>query len=77
MTRPCPVYRNEDSVGAAIRQAGLSRSELFVTTKWSGLTSVRDAIDSSLAQVSPHFARLLQYQLSGSPSLTSNKSIST
>ncbi|TFY65387.1 hypothetical protein EVJ58_g1987 [Rhodofomes roseus] len=41
-------YRNEDSVGAAIRQAGLSRSELFVTTKWSGLTSIRSAIEASL-----------------------------
>ena len=45
------VYRNEDSVGAAIRQTGLNRSELFVTTKWSGLTSIRDAVESSLAQV--------------------------
>ncbi|KAH9936088.1 Aldo/keto reductase [Fomitopsis serialis] len=44
-------YRNEDSVGAAIRQTGLSRSELFVTTKWSGLTSIRDAVESSLAQL--------------------------
>lgn len=53
MTSPFEDYRNEDSVGAAIRQAGLKRSELFVTTKWSGLTSIRDAIDFSLAQVGP------------------------
>ncbi|KZT64284.1 Aldo/keto reductase [Daedalea quercina L-15889] len=44
-------YRNEDSVGAAIRQTGLDRSQLFVTTKWSGLTSIRDAIEGSLTQL--------------------------
>ncbi|KAG6816538.1 hypothetical protein H0H87_005315 [Tephrocybe sp. NHM501043] len=31
------VYKNEESVGVAIRESGLSRDELFVTTKyWSG-----------------------------------------
>ncbi|EMD39796.1 hypothetical protein CERSUDRAFT_112063 [Gelatoporia subvermispora B] len=41
-------YGNQDSVGAAIRESALNRSELFVTTKWSGLTSIPDAIQESL-----------------------------
>ncbi|OCH92655.1 Aldo/keto reductase [Obba rivulosa] len=41
-------YGNQDSVGDAIRDSALSRSDLFITTKWSGLTSVPDAIQDSL-----------------------------
>ncbi|OBZ71627.1 NADPH-dependent conjugated polyketone reductase C1 [Grifola frondosa] len=37
-------YANEDSVGKAIRESALERSELFITTKWSGLTSIPDAL---------------------------------
>ena len=35
------LYRNERSVGAAIRRSGISREEIFVTTKW--LPTVRNA----------------------------------
>ena len=28
------LYRNERSVGAAIRRSGIPREEIFVTTKW-------------------------------------------
>lgn len=31
------VYRNEEEVGQAIKESGLSRKELWVTTKWSGV----------------------------------------
>ncbi|KAF9533292.1 Aldo/keto reductase [Crepidotus variabilis] len=41
-------YENEDSVGQAIRESGLDRNELYVTTKWS-LGKVDDAIRSSLS----------------------------
>lgn len=44
-------YANEDSVGAAIRSSGLSRSDLFITTKWSGISSIEDAIQNSLAKL--------------------------
>ena len=47
----CSVYANEDSVGAAIRGSGLSRSELFITTKFSGISSIEDAIQNSLSKV--------------------------
>lgn len=46
------VYRNEESVGIAIRQSGLSRSEIFVTTKWSGAdTDIQRSLETSLAKV--------------------------
>ncbi|PCH40290.1 Aldo/keto reductase [Wolfiporia cocos MD-104 SS10] len=44
-------YANEDSVGTAIRQSGLNRSDLFITTKWSGLASVRESIEASLSKL--------------------------
>jgi len=44
------VYYNEDSVGVAIRESGLGRSELFVTTKYlSG--PIQDALRTSLTKV--------------------------
>lgn len=44
------VYKNEEYVGQAIRESGLSRDELYVTTKWS-FGSVEGAIQGSLAAV--------------------------
>ncbi|KAI0333689.1 Aldo/keto reductase [Cubamyces sp. BRFM 1775] len=41
-------YRTEDSVGRAIHDSALGRSELYITTKWSGLTSIQEAIHNSL-----------------------------
>lgn len=48
------VYGNEDSVGKAIKDSGIAREELFVTTKlWLGATAddARTAIDESLAKL--------------------------
>ena len=44
-------YQTEDSVGRAIRESALDRSDLYITTKWSGLTSIAEAINNSLVQV--------------------------
>ncbi|KAI0917440.1 hypothetical protein AcW1_007363 [Taiwanofungus camphoratus] len=44
-------YRNEKSVAAAIRESGLNRSDLFITTKWSGLSPVRDGLEGSLTKL--------------------------
>ncbi|KAI0029460.1 Aldo/keto reductase, partial [Vararia minispora EC-137] len=41
-------YRTEPYVGKAIRNAGFDRSELYVTTKYSGIGTVQWAIRSSL-----------------------------
>jgi len=43
-------YRNETSVGRAIRESGLPREDLYVTTKW-GFGDVQDAISMSLTQL--------------------------
>ncbi|KAI0795050.1 Aldo/keto reductase [Abortiporus biennis] len=43
-------YRNETEAGVAIKESGLSRSDLFITTKYSGLngldieTSIRNSV---------------------------------
>ncbi|KAH9931679.1 Aldo/keto reductase [Epithele typhae] len=41
-------YKTEDSVGRAIHESGLGRSDLYLTTKWSGLTTIPEAIQDSL-----------------------------
>ncbi|KAG6856967.1 hypothetical protein H0H87_011637 [Tephrocybe sp. NHM501043] len=44
------AYQNEESVGEALRESGLAREELFVTTKYSsGL--IRNSFDESLRKV--------------------------
>lgn len=46
------AYRNEKEAGAAIRDSGLKRSEIFITTKYSGLdgldikTSIKNSLDN-------------------------------
>ncbi|KAF9809625.1 hypothetical protein IEO21_07352 [Rhodonia placenta] len=35
-------YANEESVAAAIRETGLGRSDVFITTKWSSQAGVRE-----------------------------------
>ena len=49
---PASVYKTEPYVGRALRECGLSRSEFFITTKWSGSTSIEQAIQNSLDSVS-------------------------
>jgi diketogulonate reductase-like aldo/keto reductase len=48
--RYCTVYGNQDSVGAAIRNSGLERSDLYVTSKW-GYGDPEYALRESLKQV--------------------------
>ncbi len=47
-----PDYRTEEYVGAAIRESGLARSELYITTKFSGISTPKYAIENSLDKVS-------------------------
>ncbi|KIR62580.1 oxidoreductase [Cryptococcus bacillisporus CA1873] len=44
------IYHNEEEVGQAIKESGLSRNELWVTTKWSGVEEkgARQSIKESL-----------------------------
>ncbi|KAI0057694.1 Aldo/keto reductase, partial [Artomyces pyxidatus] len=41
------MYQNEDSVGLAIRESGLDRSDLYITTKYGG-GDIQDSVRSSL-----------------------------
>jgi 2,5-diketo-D-gluconate reductase A len=49
------IYRNEEGVGRAIKESGIDRDELFVTTKlWNsqqGRDTVGPALDESLAKL--------------------------
>jgi diketogulonate reductase-like aldo/keto reductase len=48
------MYKNEESLGAAIQQAGVPRNELFVTTKLATLpagTSVVESLKESLGKL--------------------------
>jgi diketogulonate reductase-like aldo/keto reductase len=44
------VYRNEEAVATAIRESGLDRSDLFITTKYDA-GDVEDRIRESLNKV--------------------------
>jgi 2,5-diketo-D-gluconate reductase A len=56
------AYRNERSVGEAIRDAGLDRSEVFITTKvWNndqGREQARRAFDTSLERLGDDYVDL-------------------
>lgn len=47
------AYRNEAEAGAAIRESGLKREELFITTKYSGTNGldIETSINNSLKNV--------------------------
>ena len=56
-------YRNEDGVGQGIRDSGIDRSEVFVTTKfnreWHSVDGVRRAYDASLQRLGTDYLDLL------------------
>jgi len=56
-------YRNEDGVGQGIRDSGVDRSEIFVTTKfnkeWHSIEGVREAYLASLARLGVDYLDLL------------------
>ena len=56
-------YRNEDGVGQGIRDAGLDRSELFLTTKfnreWHSVKGVQQAYDASCQRLGVDYLDLL------------------
>ncbi|KAF8174251.1 Aldo/keto reductase [Pholiota molesta] len=43
-------YQNQESVGLAIRESGLSRAELYLTSKW-GFGNIHDALNESLTKI--------------------------
>ena len=56
-------YRNEDAVGQAIRDSGIDRSEVFITTKfnrrWHSVDGVRQTYQASLERLGVDYVDLL------------------
>ncbi|KDQ55523.1 hypothetical protein JAAARDRAFT_134095 [Jaapia argillacea MUCL 33604] len=52
------AYRNEAEAGSAIRDSGLSRSEIFLTTKYSGMADIDDSIQASLKNLGVSYVDL-------------------
>ena len=56
-------YRNEDAVGQAIRDSGIDRSEVFITTKfnrrWHSVDGVRQAYEASLQRLGVDYIDLM------------------
>jgi 2,5-diketo-D-gluconate reductase A len=56
-------YRNEDGVGQGIRDSGVDRSEVFITTKfnkeWHSIEGVREAFEASRARLGVDYIDLL------------------
>jgi 2,5-diketo-D-gluconate reductase A len=56
-------YQNEDAVGQAIRDSGIDRSEIFVTTKfnrrWHSVDGVREAYEASLKRLGVDYIDLM------------------
>ena len=47
------AYRNEEEAGKAIRESGLAREDIYITTKYSGTDGldIETSIQNSLANV--------------------------
>lgn len=52
------IYNNEESVGQAIKLSGLDRSKFFVTTKYGGEGSPKDALETSLRKLGLEYVDL-------------------
>jgi 2,5-diketo-D-gluconate reductase A len=56
-------YRNEDGVGQGIRDSGVDRSEVFITTKfnkeWHSIEGVREAFEASRARLGVEYIDLM------------------
>jgi 2,5-diketo-D-gluconate reductase A len=56
-------YRNEDAVGQALRESGIDRGEIFVTTKfnrrWHSVDGVRQTCEASLERLGLDYLDLL------------------
>ncbi|KIJ27524.1 hypothetical protein M422DRAFT_71623 [Sphaerobolus stellatus SS14] len=52
------AYGNEESVGDAIRESGLTRKDLYITTKFSGLSEIEEAIQASLKKIGVSYVDL-------------------
>ncbi|WVF73206.1 hypothetical protein IAT40_008025 [Kwoniella sp. CBS 6097] len=52
------IYRSEGAVGRAIKESGIARDDLWITTKWSGLKSAEESIKDSLEALGTDYVDL-------------------
>ncbi|WRT70440.1 uncharacterized protein IL334_007438 [Kwoniella shivajii] len=52
------MYKSEGAVGKAIKQVDISRDELWITTKWSGVKTAQESIDDSLESLGVDYVDL-------------------
>ncbi|KAG6813043.1 hypothetical protein H0H93_013536, partial [Arthromyces matolae] len=52
------AYKNEESVGVAIRESGLTREDLYITTKYSRPGPISEAVRNSLDKLGLNFVDL-------------------
>ncbi|KAH9006535.1 Aldo/keto reductase [Lactarius hatsudake] len=54
------VYRNEEEAGIAVRESGLARQDIFITTKYSGLNGldIETSIQNSLKNLGVEYVDL-------------------
>jgi len=54
------AYRNEEEAGVAIRESGLAREDIFITTKFSGVDGldIETSIKNSLKNVRPTYSHV-------------------
>ena len=58
------TYRNEAEAGQALRESGVPRTEMYITTKYSGLKDLESSIQDSLDNVSPSAKNVLKFKRS-------------
>lgn len=52
------MYRNEAGVGRGLKQSALPRSDLYLTTKWSGWAPIQQSIHESLEKLGVDYVDL-------------------
>ena len=52
------MYRNETEVGKGIKQSGLARKDIWITTKWSGYAPIKQSIRESLEKLGLEYVDL-------------------
>ena len=59
MADTAQMYGNEEEAGRAVRESGLARKDMFITTKYSGVNGldIETSIHNSLKKV--HFPHLI------------------
>lgn len=52
------MYGNEKEVGQGIKESGLGRKDIWITTKWSGYAPIKQSIQESLEKLGVEYVDL-------------------